>query len=120
MYIDGYVLAVPEANKQDYIELARKTADVFIEHGALEVVENWAAEVPDGEVTSFIKAVQCADDEAVVFSWTLWPSREARDKGIEACMAHPLFSDEHWSPPFDGKRMIFGSFEQILCARAAS
>jgi uncharacterized protein YbaA (DUF1428 family) len=114
MFVDGFLLAVPTKNKSEYLELAQSMAEVFIDNGALEVVENWGSEVPDGELTSFIKAVQCGDDETVVFSWIIWPSKELRDEGMEACLAHPLFSDETWSPPFDGKRMIFGSFEQIL------
>lgn len=114
-YVDGYVLAVPRKNKSDYIRLAELSADVFKEHGALSVVENWANDVPDGEITSLPMAVQCEDGEDVVFSWITWPSREARDKGNKAAMADPRFQDWDMSKmPFDGKRMIFGGFETIV------
>ena len=114
-YVDGYVLAVPRKNKSDYIRLAELSADVFKEHGALSVVENWADDVPDGEITSLPMAVQCEDGEDVVFSWITWPSREARDTGNKAAMEDPRFQDWDMSKmPFDGKRMIFGGFVTIV------
>lgn len=114
-YVDGYVIAVPRKKKSDYIQLAELSADVFKDHGALSVVENWADDVPPGKLTSFPLAVQCEDGEEVVFSWITWPSREARDAGNKAAMADPRF--EGWDPgdmPFDGKRMIFGGFTTIV------
>lgn len=85
-YVDGYVLAVPHSNKDAYLKLARESAVVFKDHGALSVVENWADDVPDGTVTSFPLAVKCTEQEAVVFSWIVWPSKEARDAGNKAAM----------------------------------
>ncbi len=114
-YVDGYVLAVPRKNKSDYIRLAEEAADVFKAHGALSVVESWADDVPNGELTSLPMAVQCQDGEDVVFSWITWPSREARDIGNKAAMEDPRLQD--WDPseiPFDGKRMIFGGFVTIV------
>ena len=114
-YVDGYVLAVPRKNKSDYIRLAEESAVVFKEHGALSVVENWADDVPDGELTSLPMAVQCKDGEDVVFSWITWSSREARDAGNKAAMKDPRFQDWDMSKmPFDGKRMIFGGFVTIV------
>ena len=52
-YVDGYVLAVPKANKEAYRKLAEEASVVFKEHGALSVVESWGDEIPDGETTSF-------------------------------------------------------------------
>jgi uncharacterized protein YbaA (DUF1428 family) len=77
-YVDGFVLAVPVANRDAYLALATKAAAVFRKHGALRVVECWGDDVPEGTLTSFTLAVQRKDDEAVVFSWIEWPSREAR------------------------------------------
>lgn len=113
-YVDGYVIAVPRKNKADYLRLAELSAAVFKDHGALSVVENWADDVPEGELTSFPMAVQCQEGEDVVFSWITWPSREARDAGNQAAMADPRFAG--WDPadmPFDGKRMIFGGFVTV-------
>jgi uncharacterized protein YbaA (DUF1428 family) len=114
-YVDGYVIAVPRKNKADYIQLAELSAAVFKDHGALAVVENWADDVPDGKLTSFPMAVKREEDEDVVFSWIVWPSKEARDAGNKAAMEDARFQD--WEPskmPFDGRRMIFGGFTTIV------
>ena len=113
-YVDGFVLAVPTANKVSYLALAKTMADMFKEYGALTVVENWGDEVPDGKTTSFPIAVKCKPDETVVFSWITWVSKEARDLGMQKVMADPRMNEENMVMPFDGKRMIFGGFETIL------
>jgi len=68
-YVDGFVCAVPTVNKEKYLAHAKLVAGVFKEHGALQVVECWGDDVPDGKVTSFPMAVQRKEDETVVFSW---------------------------------------------------
>jgi uncharacterized protein YbaA (DUF1428 family) len=113
-YIDGYVLAVPSANKDKYREIATKSAKVFKDHGALHVVEAWGDDVPQGKVTSFPMAVKCAENEKVVFSWVMWPSRSARDVGMPKVMADPRMKFDSSAMPFDGQRMIFGGFEPIV------
>ena len=114
-YIDGFVLAVPKKNREVYRKHAESAAVMFKEHGALQLVECWGDDVPDGEVTSFPMAVKCQDDETVVFSWVVWPSRQARDEGMKKFMADPRMAQ--MSPmPFDGKRMIYGGFEVIVDA----
>ena len=113
-YIDAYVLAVPTADKEAYIEHATMAADVFREYGALSVHECWGDDVPEGEITSLPLAVKCQEDETVVFGWVSWPSKEARDQGIEAAMADPRMQEESNPMPFDGSRLIYGGFEVIL------
>ncbi|GAA0854887.1 DUF1428 domain-containing protein [Aliiglaciecola litoralis] len=113
-YVDGFVLAVAKKNKQQYIQHAEDAGKVFKEHGALSLVECWGDDVPDGKVTSFPMAVKCQDDEVVCFSWIIWPSKEVRDKGMQAAMEDPRFSLENNPIPFDGKRMIFGGFNVIV------
>jgi hypothetical protein len=77
-------------------------------------VECWGDDVPEGEVTSFPKAVQKKGDETVVFGWILWPSREARDHGMPKAMAHGRLMQETNPMPFDGKRMIYRGFESMV------
>ena len=64
-YIDGFVIAVPKANKQKFIEHANQGDSVFVELGATRILECWGDDVPDGKVTDFRRAVQANDDEAV-------------------------------------------------------
>lgn len=113
-YVDGFVLAVPTANKEAYRDFAKEVAPLFKKYGALKLVECWGDDVPDGKVTSFPMAVKCKADETVVFSWIEWPSKEARDAGMKNIMADPRMADTSKLPPFDGQRMIFGGFEIIL------
>ncbi|GJL89037.1 MAG: hypothetical protein DHS20C03_27460 [Minwuia thermotolerans] len=113
-YVDGFVAAVPTANKEKFLAHAKIAAEVFKEAGALKVVECWGDDVPAGEVTSFPMAVQCGDDETVCFSWITWPSRAVRDAGMAKAMEDPRLSPETNPMPLDGKRAIFGGFEVIL------
>ncbi len=113
-YIDGFVAAVPTANREAFRQHAQMTAGVFKEHGALKVVECWGDDVPEGTLTSFSMAVKRNGDEAVVFSWIVWPTRAARDKGMNAVMADPRVQPDKNPMPFDGKRMIYGGFEVIV------
>ncbi|TQV65682.1 DUF1428 domain-containing protein [Exilibacterium tricleocarpae] len=114
-YVDGYVIAVPTAEKETYIKLAEEAAVVFKAHGAVSVVENWGNDVPEGKITSFPMAVKCTDKETVVFSWITWPSKEVRDTGMQGAMEDPrMKSMGPDAVPFDGKRMIFGGFETIV------
>ena len=113
-YVDGFVVAVPSANKDIYKKHAEAAAAVFKEYGALKSVECWGDDVPGGEVTSFPMAVRCKNDETVVFSWIIWPSRKVRNEGMERAMADPRLQPEKNPMPFDGRRMIYGGFEMIV------
>ena len=57
-YIDGFVAAVPTANRDRYKEHSQSAAKVFKDYGALRVVECWGDDVPQGKVTSFPMAVK--------------------------------------------------------------
>ena len=115
-YVDGFVAAVPTANRETYRRHAELAAEVFKEHGALSVVECWGDDVPQGKLTSFPMAVKCQDDETVVFSWITWPSKAVRDAGMAKVMADPRLEPETNPMPFDGKRLIYGGFEMIVQA----
>ncbi len=112
-YIDGFVIPVPTENKERSRALAERAAELFRVHGALQVVEAWGDDVPHGKVTDFHRAVEAGAEETVVFSWIVWPSREARDEGQRRAMEDPLMKGLA-DMPFDGKRMIFGGFSTML------
>jgi uncharacterized protein YbaA (DUF1428 family) len=113
-YVDGFVAAVPTANRETYLKHAKAAAAVFKEYGALEVVECWGDDVPEGKLTSFPMAVQRKADETVIFSWITWPDRATRDEGMKKVMADPRLQPETNPMPYDGKRLIYGGFEVIL------
>jgi len=113
-YVDGFIAAVPTANKSQYMEHARAAAEVFKEFGALRVVECWEDDVPEGEVTSFSLAVKRKDGESMVFSWIEWPSKAVRDAAMPKVMEDPRLQMDVNPMPFDGKRLIYGGFESIM------
>ena len=121
-YVDGFVIAVPKANRQKFIDHATRADGMFIEMGALRVVECWADDVPDGTLTDFRMAVKATEDEDVAFSWIEWPDKATRDSCF-AKMMDPANDDPRLDmavnpPPFDGKRMIFGGFSPLVDLKA--
>jgi len=113
-YIDGFVIPVPTAKREDYRQLAQTASAVFKDYGALKVVECWGDDVPEGKVTSFPMAVQRKPDETVVFSWIVWPSRQVRDEGMKKAMEDPRLQPDKNPMPFDGQRLIYGGFEAVV------
>jgi uncharacterized protein YbaA (DUF1428 family) len=112
-YIDGFVLAVPDANREAFIAHADRFDSIFLEYGATRVLECWGDDVPDGKVTDFRRAVQAKEGESVIFSWVEWPDKATRDAGMKKFMDDPRMQAAG-DMPFDGKRMIFGGFVPVV------
>lgn len=115
-YVDGCIFAVPTANKQAFLDHAKIAGEAFKDAGALEIVECWGDDIPDGEVTSLPMAVKLKPDETVALSWIIWPDRKTRDEGMKKVMDDHRMNGEKNPMPFDGKRMIFGGFELLTKA----
>lgn len=113
-YIDGFVLAVPTANKEKFIAQANDSDGLFVENGAIRVLECWGDDVPSGKLTDFRRAVQAKDDETVVFSWIEWPDKPTRDAGMAKVMNDARMNMDAQAMSFDGKRLIFGGFAPIV------
>ena len=112
-YIDGFVTPVLAGRDEEYRAVARETAAILREHGALQGVEALGNDVPHGKRTDLWRAVDAAEGERIAFSWIVWPDKAARNAGMARVMA-----DERMKPrddmPFDMRRMIFGGFEVVL------
>ena len=114
-YMDGFVVPVPKGKKQAYKDAAAYAAPIFIEHGAIRVVECWGDDIKEGKINDFRTCVIAEEDEEVVFSWIEWPSKDVRDAGMAKVMA-----DERMKPqegqdmPFSGARMVYGGFSVLL------
>lgn len=113
-HVSGFVTPVKTKDRDAYVKSAQLAAPIFKEFGALAVVENWGVDIRDGKVTDFKMAVKAEPDEAVVFSWILWPDKATSDAAEQKMMTDPRFQDMEM--PFDGKRMIVGGFETIFQA----
>jgi uncharacterized protein YbaA (DUF1428 family) len=116
VYVDGFVLPVPKNKVAAYRKIALKAGKVWMEHGALAFHENVADDVKPGKWTSFPQAVKLKKGEVVVFSWIVFKSRKQRDKVNAKVMKDPRL-DRMMDPkkmPFDGKRMFWGGFKQLV------
>jgi uncharacterized protein YbaA (DUF1428 family) len=111
-YTNGFIAPVPSENKDAYVRMNERHAAIFREYGALRFVQAWGDDVPDGKVTDFRRAVKAEPNEAVVFAFIEWPSKQANDAAWDKIM-----KDDRMQPgeaPFDGKRMFWGGFEVIV------
>jgi uncharacterized protein YbaA (DUF1428 family) len=114
MYIQGFLIPVPEAKKDAYRAVAQKFADIMKDHGMIEVVEAWEADVPDGTLTDFRRAVNLEEGEKVVFSWVVWPDKQTCEAAHSSMMSEEFAAEVGKDMPFDGKRMVFGGFEPLV------
>lgn len=126
-YIDCYLVPVPRANKAAYEELARISAQVVKEHGALRVVECWIDESgPDAssyhevearlaseEYGNFLDAAGAREGETVVFSYVEWPDKATRDAGMDKVTSDPRMQFQDLPPTFDGRRLIAAGFRPM-------
>jgi uncharacterized protein YbaA (DUF1428 family) len=113
-YFEGFIVAVPNANREAYRKHAADAAPIFHEFGVARHVEAWGNDLPDGKVTDFRKAVKAKDEEDVVFAWFEYPDKATRDAANGKMMADPRMQEMGESMPFDGKRMIIGGFDSIV------
>ncbi len=114
-YFEGFVVPVPEANKDAYRKSAAEFAPMFKEFGVSRHVETWDSDVHEGKVTDFRMAVNAKPDEKVVFSWFEYPDKATRDAANEKMRNDERMKEmDPASMPFDGKRMIMGGFNAIV------
>jgi uncharacterized protein YbaA (DUF1428 family) len=113
-YVDGFVLPLPNGKEEEYRKQAEKFAEKAAAQGAIGTIEGLGDGLEHGHTTDFFKAVKAEDNENVVFSFILWPSKEVRDAGWEKIMADPDMQPGAMEMPFDGKRMFWGGFKPLL------
>ncbi|MFV0411228.1 MAG: DUF1428 domain-containing protein [Paracoccus sp. (in: a-proteobacteria)] len=112
-YYQGFILAVPAANRDAYVKMAADAWGMFERYGCLGLAENWATDVPHGQKTDFYRATRAEAGEDILFSWTVWPNRETCDSAAERMQADMQGQDMP-EMPFDGMRMIWAGFEPIF------
>lgn len=115
-YVHGMAAAVVASRREAYAKCAGEMGAILRERGALEVVDCWEEAVPEGELTSFPKAVLREEGEAVVFSWILWPSKEAGRAGMGAMREDARLANlfEEIGGMMNLKRLIHGGFTPLV------
>jgi uncharacterized protein YbaA (DUF1428 family) len=113
-YIDGFILPLPKGKEDEYRKVAETFARKAQDQGAIASVEAVGDDLQHGKTTDFFMAVKAEDNENVVFSFIVWPSKQVRDAAWEKLMADPEMQPGAQPMPFDGKRMFWGGFKPLL------
>ncbi|RRH71479.1 DUF1428 domain-containing protein [Falsigemmobacter faecalis] len=111
----GSLIAVPLTSRAAYLELSRASWPLIRKQGARRIVEAWGVDIPKGKINDLPGAVQATEEEAVAFSFVEWPDAATAATAWEAMAADPAMAALP-EMPFDGSRMIMGTFEAILTA----
>ena len=118
-YIDGFVLPVPRDRLNEYKRVVEAVAQIWKEHGALDYCEYVSDESSLQGTRSFTDLAAATEDEAVVFGWVVFDSREARDLANEKVAADPRMEKlidpliDLSDPIFDAARMAYGGFKSL-------
>ena len=115
-YVDAFVVPVPVAQLAAYRRMARKSGQVWLDHGALEYRECVADDVQPGKLTSFPQSVDLQDGETVVLATVVYKSRKHRDAVMAKVMVDTRLTGmvRDKKMPFDPARMFFGGFKTIV------
>lgn len=119
-YIDGFVLPIPRDRLNDYKRVAESVAEIWKEHGALDYSEYVGDDMHLEGTRSFTDLAAATKEEAIVFGWVVFDSREARDQVNEkvaadsrmAALIEPLTDLSNLI--FDAKRMAYGGFQSLV------
>lgn len=113
-YIDMFVAPISPDKKEEFIAFSKKAHAFIMSCGAVSIMDAWDDDVPEGDMTSFRKAVNAEADEVITAGWIVWPDKATRDAGMQKMMSDDAMADGTTPMPFDGKRMIFGGFVPVV------
>lgn len=119
-YIDGFVFPVPRIYLSEYKNVAEKIAEIWREYGALAYYEYVGEDLHLEGTRSFTEVVDVKDDEAIVFGWVVFPSKQVRDVANEQVPNDSRISEliAPLTRParliFDASRMVYGGFQPLL------
>lgn len=115
-YVDGFVLPIPKDKIDQYRQIAELACKVWMEHGALEYRECVGDDMNVKDTVSFTQLAGAKPEEAVVFAWITYKSREHRDEVNARVMADPRIASmgEKDELPFDCERIASGGFKMIV------
>ena len=118
-YVDGFLIVVPKDKLDTYRTMAREGRDAWMKYGALDykecVGDDLAPPTQGMETLPFPRLTNLGPDEAVVFSFIVFESRQHRDEVNAKVMADPAMSPEKISEmPFEMKRFSYGGFNVIV------
>ena len=115
-YVDGFVLPIPRDRLDNYKRVVEAVADVWREHGALDYREYVGDDMVLEGTRSFTDIAGAEDDEAIIFGWVVFESREARDAANAKVAADPRMAELVGAEDtgFDANRMAYGGFRAFV------
>lgn len=115
-YVDGFVFPIPRARLGEYRRVAEAVAEIWKEHGALDYREYLGDDLTLEGTRSFPALLAAGEDDAIVFGWVVFASREARDLANAKVAADPRMATLLASSQsgFDATRMAYGGFAWLL------
>jgi len=115
MYVDGFVLAVPNKNLAAYKKLATKAGKIWMEHGALQYVEAVGDDMNVPMGIPYPQLVKPKKGEVIIFAFITYKSRRHRDAVNKKVMRDDrIHCDDMKKMPFDVSRMSWGGFTSIV------
>lgn len=119
-YIDGFVFPISRKYLNEYKQAAEKVAEIWKEHGALDYVEYIGEDLKLEGTRSFPEFLNAKEEEAIVFGWVVFDSKESRDLANErvstdsrmAALIDPLTDASRMV--FDAQRMVYGGFQSFI------
>ncbi len=114
-YIDGFALPIPRDHLNEYKHLVESISEIWKEHGAIDYKEYISDDLKLAGTLSFIDLLDAEQDDAIIFGWVVFDSREARDLANEKVAADPRVVElvASSNSGFDPKRMAYGGFELL-------
>ena len=119
-YIDGFVFPIPRIHLDEYRRVAVQVAEIWKEYGALAYFEYLGEDLKLEGTRSFIEQVDAKEDDAVIFGWVVFPSKETRDLANKQVPTDPRMADlvGPLTDPsrliFDASRMVYGGFQSLI------
>jgi uncharacterized protein YbaA (DUF1428 family) len=115
-YIDYFVIPVPVKKIDAYKAHAKQWAKLWKKLGVVSYTEAIADDVKPGKLTSFPQSLLLKKNEVVFVGAMVFKTRKHRDTVWKKAMASPEMAEamDMKNAPFDGKRMYFGGFKQVV------
>ena len=119
-YIDGFVLPIPKDYVNEYKRVAQTVAQIWKEHGALAYFEYVGEDLKLEGTRSFPETVNAKEDEAIIFGWVVFESKQMRDWANERVAADPRMPNliapliNPSNVIFDAERMTYGFFQRLV------
>ena len=116
LYVDGFLLAVPNRKLSEYRKIAAKAGKIWKEHGALEYRECVGDDLKPKNTGPFRRGLKLKPGQKVLFSWIVYKSRAHRDRVNKKVMEDPRLAAmmDPNSMPFDMKQVAYGGFKTMV------